>query len=224
VARGMLVQDVSDQQVLETYGARDVWQLDLNAGNLIQVDVEAVNPAQFNVMVELIAPNGDVWFDDNSGEGTNARLANVEAPVDGTYTVHIAGNNNASIGAYEILYRDARDLFTLTPSPTFTATPPTPGAPNVSFAADVAPQGTYVYFIEATEGQDVNLFVQGIENFDPILRVYDPTATLIVDVDDVGTDINPRARFAAPATGLYRIEVSGFEGSAGRFTLNYIVR
>ncbi|NJL94686.1 MAG: hypothetical protein HC915_13665 [Anaerolineae bacterium] len=231
VPRGRLVLNVSSQGRLETYGARNIWQLEVaDVNEPIQIDVEALDPSRFDVMAELVAPDGDVWFDNDSGEATNARLSNLLLDQPGLYRLNIAANNNASIGAYRIIWRLARDLFTPTPSltptprPTFTPTPPTPAPPSGTFAGEVAPGASFEVFVAANAGNDLNIVVLGLEGFDPVLRVFDPANTLLLEVDDVSNSTDPRTRLTVAQSGLHRLEVRGYDGSGGRFTLNYIVR
>jgi hypothetical protein len=103
VERGAALEMTSNDKSLETYGSRDVWTLDLTAGDKIYIAAQVVDPASpFDVMVELLAPDGTSWFDNDSGGGKDAFLSEVIAPVSGTYRLHIAARNNASIGAYRL--------------------------------------------------------------------------------------------------------------------------
>lgn len=114
VPRGEAAYGVPNDQRLETYGARDVWTIDLKAGDVISIAVQVVDPdSAFDVMTELVAPDGQVWFDDDSGGGADAYLNAVEAPLDGTYRLHVAAQNNASIGEYRLWWQRVDDL----PSP-----------------------------------------------------------------------------------------------------------
>jgi hypothetical protein len=70
----------------------------------------------------------------------------------------------------------------------------------------------------------VNIVVQGLAGFDPVLRVIGPTGNIVIEVDDVGNSRDPRATFVAEPSGLYTIEIFGFEGAGGSFIMNYIVQ
>jgi len=102
VEQGAATLDTPITQRLATYGARDVWTIDLKKGDVITIDAQAVDPNTFNIMVELVSPTGESWFDDDSGENTNALLTDITAPVSGTYRIHIAGRNNAYTGDYRL--------------------------------------------------------------------------------------------------------------------------
>ncbi|HLA43029.1 MAG TPA: hypothetical protein VJZ27_06315, partial [Aggregatilineales bacterium] len=108
-------------------------------------------------------------------------------------------------------------------TPTATQFPTlTPPRDTIEGAVDFA--GIFSYQIHADALQDVNIAVIGQAGFDPVLRVIDPAGNIVIVVDDVTGSQDPRTGFTAGPSGLYTIEVSGFEGAAGAFTLNYIVQ
>lgn len=227
VQRGEALMNLPNQQQLETYGQRDVWTVSAEAGDLVSIAVEVVDQASdFNVMVELVSPNGETWFDDDSGSNFDAFLQNIEAPVSGVYTIHIAANNNASIGAYRLWWLSLQK--TLTPTPITPTAVPT-AAPSATPASGeiVGTVGEFrssSYTIQVNAGQTVTIVVLGVEGFDSILRVIDPLGNILAEVDDVGETVDPRAYFVAVTSGLYTIEISGFEGASGTFTLNYLIQ
>lgn len=107
VMRGDAPANQPVDQTLETYGARDIWTMELNAGDLISVSVEVRDPnSDFDVMTELVSPTGEVLgFDINSGAGNNAFLSEITIESDGTHRLHIAARNNATIGDYRIWWQ-----------------------------------------------------------------------------------------------------------------------
>jgi hypothetical protein len=225
VDRGEALHNLPNDQRLETYGARDVWIIPLNAGDVVSVAVIVTQPeSDFDVMTELVAPTGDVWFDDDSGANNDAFLAEIVAPVDGIYRLHIAAQNNASIGDYQLWWQRTNDFPTPTPFTPTATTPPTDTPPSDTITDEVPPGASFVYQIRANALQDVNIVVQGQDGFDAVLRVIAPAGNILVEVDDVGNSRDPRTAFVAESSGLYRIEVFGFEGAGGRFILNYIVQ
>lgn len=227
VQRGEALMNQPNEQQLETYGQRDVWTVSAEAGDLISIAVEVVDrTSDFNVMVELVSPDGETWFDDDSGSDFDAFLQDIEAPVSGVYTIHIAANNNASIGAYRLWWLSLQK--TLTPTPLTPTAVPT-AAPSATPASGeiVGTVGEFrssSYTIQVNAGQTVTIVVLGVEGFDSILRVIDPLGNILVEVDDVGESVDPRAYFVAVTSGLYTMEVSGFEGASGTFTLNYLIQ
>lgn len=228
VQRGEAVTDLPNEQRLETYGQRDVWTVNVEAGDLISIAVEIIDRASdFNVMVELVSPEGESWFDDDSGADFDAFLNSIEAPVSGTYTVHIAANNNASIGAYRLWWQSLKKTPTpITPTSESSASPAVPTATPIAaeIVGTVGELRSTTYPVQINAGQTVSIVVLGVEGFDSVLRVIDPIGNILVEVDDVGDSVDPRANFVAVTSGLYTIEISGFEGASGTFTLNYVIQ
>lgn len=243
VEQGEAVPNEPNLARLASYGARDVWRITLEAGEIIRVEAQALIPETFNIMIEVVAPDGMSWFNDNaSEETTDAALEEIIASVSGEYRIHIAGRNNAYVGDYSLIWESLSDTFTPTPTdtalpsdtplPTETATPtitrtsppPSPGADSDTITAEVAAGEVFTHYIDMEAGQSVNIVVIGIEGFDPVLRVSDPADNIIIEVDDVAGATDPRNRLTAEITGIYKIEIYGFEGSGGRFTLSYIIR
>lgn len=220
VERGVAAENLPNEQSLETLGQRDVWTIMVQEGDLVSVAVEVVDRTSgFNVMAELVAPNGESWFDDDGGAENDAFLDKIEAPITGEYVIHIAANNNASTGAYRLWWQ----IYAVpTPAPPTIEPPPAPSPTPI--IGTVGEARTSTYPIQVNEGQTVNILVTGIEGFDAILRVYAPIGNIIVDVDDVGTSVDPAGFFVAATSGLYTIEISGFEGASGSFTLSYDIQ
>jgi hypothetical protein len=236
VDRGVAAAGTPNLESLETYGSREVWRVDLQAGDVIEVSVEVVDPASgLDIMTEVLSPDGEsLAFDNNSGEGLNAYLGEVTAPVAGTYTIHVAALDNASVGDYRLIWQIVSAVpivaatlpASATPSTPPTLTPfPTPIPPNDTIEGVVEANSSFFYVIQADALQTVNIVVQGQNNFDPILRVYDEAGTLVLEVDDLPDgSTDPRARFTAEPSGLFLIEIVGFEGTGGTFTLSYLVQ
>ena len=158
----------------------------------------------------------------------HAYLNEIEAPVTGTYRLHIAAQNNASIGEYRLWWQNLSDIPTplpASPTPVRTLTPfPSPIPPAGSIPNFVSLSESYFYIIQANALQDVNIAVLGRDGFDPVLRVWDPLGKLVIEEDDTGGSQDPRVSFIAEPSGLYTIEIFGFDGTAGAFTMSYIVQ
>lgn len=222
VDRGPSLPSTIYEQALENYGQRDSWTVELNEGDIISVAADSLDATgQLDLLLELVAPDGTaIAFDNNSGGSLNALLDSIVITVGGTYTFHIAALDNATIGPYRLFWLRLSDYSTAIP---VTATP-SPVPPSGSVAGSVEFGGNFSYPLPAEAGQDINLVVTGQNGFDPVLRLFDPIGNIIIEVDDVSGSQDPRARLTALTSGQYRIEVVGFEGSAGQFTLNYIVQ
>jgi len=224
VERGEALRDTPNDQVLETYAARDVWVIPANQGDLISIAVEVLDPTTgLDAMTELVAQDGTVLgFDVDSGADGGAILAAIPIPADGVYTIHIAARNNAAIGGYRLWWHNLNAMPTAPPAPPTAA--PISAPPRNTLEASVAAGDVYRYEIQANALQDINIVVLGKDGFDPVLRLIDPFGNIFREVDDVGQSQDPRLNVIAEPSGSYTIEVFGYEGTAGSFTLNYIVQ
>jgi hypothetical protein len=253
VERGPAVHNQPIIARLEAYGTRDVWQIEIAAGDSISVSVEkwgAGKNGPFDPMTELVGPGGDTLaFDDDSGANKNAFLTSIAAPASGTYRIHIAAYDHATVGTYRLWWQRDNALPTLTPVPP-TATPlvgATIGTnspistrqPTATMPATPAPlagaMGSELIGIEVDEtairrvylepGQVITVFVEGHWGFDPIVEIYTPDGYMMDRVDDVGFDqtfdINPRLTLTAQESGDYLLYVYGYEYSGGEFTLHW---
>lgn len=224
VERGAAVRGEPNEELLETYGAREVWTIELDEADVVSVSVEGLDDG-LDVMVELVAPNDeDSWFDNDSGAETDAYLDSIIAPESGVYTIYIAARNNESVGAYRLWWAVLSDIPTATPLPPTATLPPTPIPPSDTIEGSVTFGETFAIIITAESGQTVNIVVQGVAGFDPVLRVSDTAGNILAEVDDVGDSRDPRTRFDAETSGFLIVEVFGFEGAAGNFILSYIIQ
>jgi hypothetical protein len=224
VQRGPAQHSLGNEQTLETFAAREVWTVDLVAGEVISVAAAARDPLQgLDVMLELAAPDGtSLGFNNDIGDSRDAYLDSIAIPSTGEYKIYIAARNNASTGDYTLWWQRLDEIPTgVPPSPTLT---PTFAPPSAQFSAEVAAGGNFTYALYLEAGESLNVVVLGVAGFDPLLRLYDPEAKIILELDDSNGSQNPRATLVAESPGFYTIEVSGFEGAGGSFSLNYIVR
>lgn len=232
---------------IENMGVRDVWFIDVEAGELITVSVENWGSDFIDPMVEIVTPSGETLaFNDDGGEDKNAFIAGVRAPETGRYRVHVAVYDHSSAGAYRLLWRaESRTPTptapppTRTPAPTGTQPPSaTPEAtsstivtalasPRGQVDGSLAISGIFERTVQLNTNDKINLFVEGYYGFDGILAIYDADGSLITSVDDIGFgdnyDINPRLTYIADADGEYVIQVYGFANSAGDFTLYWSI-
>jgi hypothetical protein len=110
VLRGQALPDQANPQRLETLGAREVWFISLEAGDRLTVIVETVDRASgFDPMLEVVDEGGNsLGFDDSSGEGNDAFLADIPISQTGTYLIYVAARNNASVGDYRLWWARTR--------------------------------------------------------------------------------------------------------------------
>lgn len=71
---------------------------------------------------------------------------------------------------------------------------------------------TYVFDLEGAPTRNGTLV-------DPILRLYNPQGVEVAMNDDFGGSLNSRIVYTATVTGLFRFEVSGYNGGAGSYLL-----
>ncbi|MFP4324139.1 MAG: hypothetical protein ACLFTK_16915 [Anaerolineales bacterium] len=222
VQRGPALENEPNDQQIETLGAREIWTVELDGGERISVSVEVLDPeSALDVMDEVIAPDGEsLAFDDDSGANNNAFLRDISTTVAGTYEIRIAAQNNATVGAYRLWWQRATDPPTA-PPPT---NAPTLSPPTGRLDITILPDETFTMQVAGDTGQTLNIVLEGHEEFDSVLRVIDPVGSIIVDVDDVAGSLDPRTRLTLLSTGVYTVQVSGYDGSGGDVIMNYIVR
>lgn len=244
VFRGEALHNQPIIATIETLGVRDVWYIELEAGESISVSVEDWGELLIDPMVELVGPTGEtLGFDDDGGGDKNAFLTGISAPVAGQYRIHVAAYDHGTAGTYRLLWRVDSRLPTPTavlPTPTVTNESPdaaTPDIPAVQVGDLETPRGSeyttvvdggYVERrVELVEGQQLDIYVEGYWGFDAVLDVYTPSGYLLDRVDDVGFqasyDINPRLTVVADEDGIYKLRIYGFENSGGDFSLNWSI-
>ncbi|PJF44837.1 MAG: hypothetical protein CUN55_02015 [Phototrophicales bacterium] len=244
VDRGFALHNRPIIATLETLGVRDVWLIELEAGESVTISVEDWGELPIDPMVELVGPSGDtLGFDDDGGGGKNAFLSNIVAPISGQYRIHVAAYDHGSAGTYRLLWRvDDRVPTPTAIVPTLTPTPlgdeiavPTLPAIQISTINELRgseyitiPEGGYAERrVTLTEGQQLNVYIEGYWGFDAILDVYTPSGYLIDRVDDVGYqnsyDINPRLTLVADEDGIYALRIYGFEERGGDFSLHWSI-
>ncbi len=234
---------------LEAYGVRDVWVVELAAGDTVTISVEVWDDTDefFDPMVELVAPDGEsLAFNDDGGDDRNAFLADVVAPTTGTYRIHIAAFSHDSIGAYRLSWQRERlitetttsvptsspTLAEIPSSPTPTATQPEPESVALTESGSellsVDFGGALTFEVELETGQVFDVRVEGHWGFDGVLEISRPDGTLLELVDDIGFgqnyDINPRLTLIVEEDGVYVLRVYGYQFSAGEFTLHWEIR
>ncbi|MBP8973662.1 MAG: PPC domain-containing protein, partial [Anaerolineae bacterium] len=81
-------------------GQTVTWPFNGAAGDVVTIDAVAATEG-LDLFVELVGPDGVlVAGDDDSGEGTNPRVASVTLPASGQYTVHVS--SVAGAGGYTL--------------------------------------------------------------------------------------------------------------------------
>lgn len=235
---------------LTNYGLRDTWTIEASLGDRISVSVENWGDSLFDPMVELVAPTGETLaFDDDGAANKNAILTSIYAPATGTYRIYIAAYDHGSFGTYRLWWQIDNLIPTpIPPSATNTSLPGTQLPPSLTLlptdiltstpspvlegqGSELSAVGIGERFsrqIELDADTSLTLFVEGHWSFDGVLEIYAPDGTLLELVDDTGFDAtfdrNPRLNIDISESGLYTIQVYGFEGSEGVFTLHWLVQ
>ena len=75
------------------------------------------------------------------------------------------------------------------------------------------------YEVYLTGWVDYDFDVVGRDGFDPMLTLYDGNRTLQDSNDDSGGTNNSHIDYTATSGGWYTLEVSGYGGSSGPFSL-----
>jgi hypothetical protein len=105
-ARGSLAVDVAAQGELEAAFTRDVWTLDLNAGDVLSAAAVVEESSTLDPHLSLIDAEGQTLYaDDNSGGGRNAALRQVVIPQAGRYLLAVAPAAEGSKGPYTLIWR-----------------------------------------------------------------------------------------------------------------------
>ena len=143
-------------------------------GENVTVDVQS---RQFDAYVTVQAPYGDVYSDDDSGEGTDARLTFV-APSSGLYDVYAAAYSESETGTFTITYsvsEHAADSIVVTGELG-------PRSPR----DDGSPYGEHPFRFES--GEIVRIHARS-RDFDTVLELRNSSGRVVAENDDWdGTD------------------------------------
>lgn len=215
VLRGDLPRDERMETALAAPGLRDVWTLELRAGDVITA---AVNPGPGSLLDPVLdlAPADDpqavLAADSDSGGGRSAYIRSVAIPASGLYTLRVWAAQGASSGDYVLIWR----YINVAPTPT----PPLALA-LVLTVRDSVPDGEYrFYTFQGRAGQRVRVRVEAQpgSGFDPVAALLGPDGDLLIEVDDVDDDLNPSFIFQLPQDGSYNVRVNGYL-TGGPFTV-----
>lgn len=211
VVRGEARVDVENRGQVARRGLRDVWTINLNAGDEITATVRPLDTT-FDPALDLLAPDGTVIaFSDNTGGGVLPVISRARAPISGPYALRVTGANAASSGAYALVWRYV-----------IAAPTPTPPATSVRLlsADDIMPAQTYQsYPFQALAGQVLLIRTEtgADSDLDLVAALLDPTGNIIVEADDSDTGLNPQFFFEVPADGTYTLRLNGYGTTSGAY-------
>ncbi|MFW5691312.1 MAG: PPC domain-containing protein [Chloroflexota bacterium] len=212
-AAGTPQRDVANQGVISRRGVRDIWSLDLRAGDIITVAANPVDPL-FDPILEVVAadePDTLLAIDDNSGGDRAAFIRRVEIPRDGLYLLRVKAAQAASTGPYTLIWRY------INVGPTAT---PQPGVAPLLVLDDTIAENAYAFYpFQGTAGQRVRISVAAVDGaFDPVLALIGPDGAVIAEADDRPGSLDPLYVGTLPVDGTYNVRVNGYL-SSGPFTL-----
>ncbi len=176
------------------------WRFSGNAGDWILVDMRAIGDGELDTFLTLLDPQGNALAsDDDSGEGTNARLGPLKLPADGEYTI-LAGRYDGA-GAYLLTLLNLALLPALAPQ-----------KPLIGALSDQHPADFFALAVPEPGGRPLGLSVRSSDPARPsILSVYGTQGMLASTEDSGGETLDP---LLLVAEELYAVVV-GWSGQPG---------
>ncbi len=191
------------------------------AGDVYTLTVQALDPAlDPQVGLFLEDENEPLYVNDDHNSSSpelayyDARITNLIIPQTGTYDVAVAG------------YQDSAGPFELTIERTARGGPlGEPGVETVS--GKVESNGVYLHEVTLPAGAYVTITVAAVDSvFDPQVTLITPDGVIATDNDDHSSG-DPALQqsdsrihhYFVGQSGVYTIEIRGFRGSGGFFTL-----
>ncbi len=208
VKRGPLQPGQVEEGTL-TFGVRDVWSFEAQAGAYVTIRLEAADADELDTYLELYDGEGSlIAEDDDGGGGTDSLIADFSIPEAGTYYIHVLPYS----GAGE--YRLGLDI----------SAEPTSGG-VIEYGALVEGRlpgnGEHTWEFEGQQGDEIRIAMRAVSgDVDSYLQLYSPDDELLIYDDDSGEDFDALIEYyVLPANGTYRIEVSDISGEPGEYEL-----
>ncbi|MBL8146920.1 MAG: hypothetical protein JNL34_11100, partial [Anaerolineae bacterium] len=194
---------------------------DAQAGDVFTITVRATG-GDLDPQTGVFADNENdlLFFSDDQGNSnpdlapTDAVISNLIIQETGVYDVVVAG------------YQDTSGPFELTIEPVASGAPL--GTPEVqTFTGKLTANGVYTTSVNLPEGAYVTITViAGDDQFDPQLTLLDPNGVVVAANDDHSSEdeslnfLDSRIRnYFVTTPGEHTIEIRGYQGSGGPFTL-----
>jgi hypothetical protein len=214
VYAGEAVRDDPNEGQVERRGLRQVWSLQLSAGDIIMAAVNPESNTAFDPILELVpadAPLEYIAIDDNGGGDRSPFIRNVTIPRTGTYLLRIKPSQAMTSGEYTLVWR----YINVAPTPT-----PIAATYPLLILDDYVADGEYRFYpFQARRGQHVRITVTSdTEGFDPVAALISSTGLTLIEVDDYGDSLYPSFTFDIPADGTYNVRINGYL-SGGAFHL-----
>jgi hypothetical protein len=195
-------------------GGRDVWTLDVEAGQYVTIWVEAVGSGALDTYLELYQEDDSdedgilVAEDDDGGADTDSLLADFYVETSGTYYIHALTYSGS--GDYE-MWVDVADK----PS----------GGGEITYGETVEGRvsggGDHEWVFAGQQGDEVSVTMRSVgEGLDCYLELRSADGDLLAYDDDSGGDTDAWIEyFVLPDDGSYTIVTSDISGEMGTYTL-----
>ena len=204
--------------VIDYEGDVDMFELTADAGQLYQIDV-FLGTLDDSVLTVYDAEGWDVAYNDDYGDGTASRIV-WEPPVTGVYHVEVSGF--FSTGSYTLTVQPSDVTDDYPNSTDLALTSLTPGQSIegvIDYGDDVD-----VFKLSANAGRSyqIDVFLGTLD--DSVLTIYDADGWEVAYNDDYGDGTASRIMWEPPVTGVYYVEVSGYDEETGSYILTVALR
>lgn len=191
----------------------DVYTFDVQQGQNITVEMIS---NELNAYLILLDPNGqDIAQDDDSGNGSNARLV-ATAPLSGQYTVLANSYATGEVGNYQL--QVSAGASSNASSGLLLQEEGYLGQGSLILQSDGSLYQVHDFFGEA--GQQVTIVMESNE-FDTYLILIGPNEEVIEQNDDVSpNNLNSAITLTLPASGTYRAIANAYDSTGrGRYSI-----
>ena len=215
---------------IEHEGDVDLFSFRARSGHYYTIRVRhGTNP---DTILTLLDSDGRFITEDDDSGGDGEPWLEWAAPSSAIYYVEVRGFAGGDIGTYRIEMGESDPEPAPAPQPTLAPAPTTVPARAADDHADGISGATRIQVGDRLNGDiehegDVDLFsfraqsgynytirVRHGTNPDTILTLLDSDGRSITEDDDSGGDGEPWLEWAAPSSGIYYVEVRGFDSDA----------
>jgi hypothetical protein len=220
IAFGATVNSIlaDDDAVLTTGQSYREYRFTAREGQRIQITLDSSDfDATLGVGLGSGPGMGEIFRNDDAGNGTDARLAFV-APVDGDYTIRVYSYSEGESGRFRL------SLMELPPAPTSRRLEV--GVSVTDLITDIDPRNEdntpyHEWTFQANRGESFLIDLSS-DDFDAMLEVGTLSGGYfsVLDENDDSVGLDSRIIFTAPDTGEYVVRARSYYDSArGTYTL-----
>jgi serine protease Do len=191
----------------------DAYTFDVQQGETITIEMMS---NELDAYLILLDPNGqDIAQDDDSGNGTNARLM-ATAPLSGRYTVLANTYATGEMGEYQL--QVSSGSASTTGSRLLLQEEGVLGQNSQTLRSDGSLYEVYDFFGEA--GQQITVVMESNE-FDTYLILLGPNQQVLQENDDVSpNNLNSAITVTLPVSGTYRAIANAYDSTGrGRYSI-----